>query len=122
MISANVMRMNTQDARRELQSLAAQGLTILAFVCDGRAPSLADRNTLRRLASEARELLPEAGFPGEPIWRGLQRASIGTDTNFDSFDAAYWRDVIDELERGVELLATLDSARRVRDIDIHVVG
>jgi hypothetical protein len=114
--------MNTQDARREMETLATQGLAIVNRIREGRSPSLEDRNNLRRMASEARTLLAEAGYPGEAVWRGLQRASIGADTNFDSHDASYWHDVVDELERGAATLASLDSTRGFKDIDFHIVG
>jgi hypothetical protein len=114
--------MNTQDARREMESLAAEALAIVSRIREGRAPSLDDRNNLRRMASEARALLAEAGYPGEAVWRGLQRSSMGTDTNFDSHDSGYWQDVVDELERGAATLASLDSSRSFRDVDFHIVG
>jgi hypothetical protein len=114
--------MNTQDARREMEALAAQGLAIVNRIREGRAPSLEDRNNLRRMASESRSLLAEAGYPGEAVWRGLQRSSIGADTNFDSHDSSYWQDVIDELERGAATLAALHSSRDFRDIDFRIVG
>lgn len=74
------------------------------------------------MASEARSLVGEAGYPGEAVWRGLQRASIGADTNFDSHDSSYWQDVVEELERGAATLASLDSSRGLRDVDFHIVG
>lgn len=114
--------MNTQDARREMGSLATDGLAIVNRISEGRAASSEDRNQLRRMASEARSLLSEAGYPGEAVWRGLQRASIGAETHFDSFDAAYWQDVTDELERGAATLASLDAVSNAKDADVHIVG
>lgn len=105
-----------------METLATQGLAIVNRIRAGRAPLLEDRNNLHRMASEARELLAEAGYPGEAVWRGLQRSSIGADTNFDSPDAAYWQDVVDELERGAATLSSLDPSRSFRDIDFHIVG
>ncbi len=114
--------MNTQDARRDMRSLATEGLAIVNRIRETRASSSDDRNQLRRMAGEARGLLAEAGYPGEAVWRGLQRSSIGAETHFDSFDAAYWQDVTDELERGAATLASLDSLTTTRDADIHIVG
>jgi hypothetical protein len=114
--------MNTQDARREMHVLADEGLSILNRLQESRTISLDDRNSLRRMANEARSLLSEAGYPGEAVWRGLQRASIGVDTNFQSHDLPYWHDVQDELERGAETLASLDTASSPRDADFHIVG
>jgi hypothetical protein len=114
--------MNTQDARLEMGTLAIQGLAIVDRIRQGRAPSIEDRNNVRRMANEARSLLAEAGYPGEAVWRGLQRSSIGTDTNFDSYDSSYWQDVANELEQGAATLASLDSSRGFRDIDFHIVG
>ncbi len=105
-----------------MQALADEGLVIVRRLGDGKALSLSERNSLRRMANEARSLLSEAGYPGEAVWRGLQRASIGTDTNFDSHDASYWQDVIQELEHGGDTLASLDSAPSHRDVDFHIVG
>jgi hypothetical protein len=105
-----------------MESLATEALAIVRRIREGRAPSSDDRNNLRRLASDARALLAEAGYPGEAVWRGLQRASMGTDTNFDSHDSGYWQDVVDELEQGAATLASLDSSRSVRDVDFHIVG
>ena len=117
-----VLDMNTQDARRDMGSLATEGLAIVKAIRDNRAASSEDRNRLRRMASEARSLLSEAGYPGDAVWRGLQRASIGAETYFDSFDAGYWQDVTDELERGAATLSALESPGSVRDADFHIVG
>ena len=97
-------------------------MAIVNRMRDGRVASSEDRNQLRRMASEARALLPEAGYPGEAVWRGLQRASIGAETHFDSFDSAYWQDVTDELERGAATLASLDAVSNAKDADVHIVG
>ncbi len=105
-----------------MEALATQALTVVNRIRDGRSPTLDDRNSLRGMAIDARALLAEAGYPGEAVWRGLQRSSIGTDTNFDSHDASYWQDVTDELERGVATLASLDASRNFKDVDIHIVG
>lgn len=114
--------MNTRDARQEMEALAARGLTIVRRIGEGRPPTLEDRNSLRSMAGEARTLLSEAGYPAESVWRGLQRASLGADTNFDSSDPSYWQDVVDELERGAATLASLDTGRSVRDVDFYIVG
>lgn len=114
--------MNTQDARRDMGVLATDGMAIVNRLREGRVASSEDRNQLRRMASEARALLAEAGYPGESVWRGLQRASIGAETHFDSFDAAYWQDVTDELERGAATLASLDAVSNAKDADVHIVG
>jgi hypothetical protein len=114
--------MNTQDARRDMGSLATAGLAIVKVIGENRTASAEDRNNLRRMASEARALLSEAGYPGDAVWRGLQRASIGAETNFDAFDPSYWQDVLDELERGAAVLSSLDSLGSVRDADFHIVG
>lgn len=114
--------MNTQDARSEMASLAAQGLVIVARIRETRNAPVDDRDQLRRMASEARTLLSEAGYPGEAVWRGLQRSSIGAETHFDSFDAAYWHDVTEELERGAATLESLNAVRSARDVDLHIVG
>lgn len=114
--------MNTQDARRELETLAAQGLFIVSRIRETRTALREDQDTLKRMASEARTLLAEAGYPGEAVWRGLQRASIGTETHFDSYDPSYWDHVSNELEHGASVLASLDSSRSFRHVDIHIVG
>ena len=104
---AMVLHMNTQDARRNMGSLATEGLAIVKSIGENRSASPDDRNRLRHMASEARTLLSEAGYPGDAVWRGLQRASIGAETYFDSFDTGYWQDVMDELERGAATLRRL---------------
>jgi hypothetical protein len=114
--------MNTQEARRDMRALATEGLAIVNGIRESRAVSSDGRNQLRRMAAEARALLSEAGYPGEAVWRGLRRAGIGVETNLDSFDAAYWQDVTDELEHGAATLASLDSLGSVRDADFHIVG
>jgi hypothetical protein len=114
--------MNTQDARRDMASLATDGLAIVEAIGENRTASTDDRNRLRSMASEARALLSEAGYPGDAVWRGLQRASIGAETNFDAFDPGYWQDVTDELERGAATLSSLDSLGSVKDADFHIVG
>jgi hypothetical protein len=73
------------------------------------------------MASEARTLLGDAGYPAEAAWRAIQRASIGVETAFEEPDRSYWEDLTDELRGAIETLDNLIGVGR-RDADVHIVG
>ncbi|HEX6506702.1 MAG TPA: hypothetical protein VF221_03630 [Chloroflexota bacterium] len=114
--------MDTREARTRMYEIAGEGLAIVRRFVSGSRPTSSDRDDLRRLVLEARALLAEAGYPGETVWRGLQRANIGADTDFDSYDASYWQDVESDLEQGIETLSALVSTAAPRDTDFHIVS
>jgi hypothetical protein len=73
------------------------------------------------MVTEARGLLSDAGYPGEGVWRGLQRATIGLETGFDRDDPGFWRELAADLRAAID---TLDSlvAPRGREADVHIIG
>ncbi len=101
--------------------MAQAALGVVERLVRGVAPSPDERGQLRRFVSDARSLLPDAGYPGEAAWRALQRASIGIDTLGDVPDRSYWADVETDLRAAI---GTLSSLVRVggRDADIHIIG
>lgn len=102
--------------------IAREALEIVERLGSDAAPTADDKGRLRQLLLDAREALPDAGFPAEAAWRGLQRASIGTDTYFDQADPRYWQDVAKELHEGAEVLESLVSPFHRRESDFHIVG
>jgi hypothetical protein len=102
--------------------LCFEALAIVERLAAGEAPTADDRQGLRRALLQAREVLPDAGFPAEATWRGMQRASIGTETSFDQADPLYWRDVAQELRDAGEVLKSLVSPDFRRESDFHIVG
>jgi hypothetical protein len=67
-------------------------------------------------------VLTDAGFPGEGVWRGLQRASIAVDTYTDVADETFWNDVADQLREGIGTLDSLVSSAGRRESDFRIVG
>lgn len=113
--------MDTQEARSYIRDLAGEALQLIEAWEPGIAPPK-DKLRLRELASDARTALPDAGFPAEAAWRGLQRASIGTQTSLDQTDKVYWEDVVAELHAGVDTLDLLVSPGASRESDFRIVG
>jgi len=114
--------MNTQEARIRMLDLAREALEIVEGFEQGARPTREEKNELREMVIEARDTLPDAGYPGEAAWRGLQRASIGTDTFFEESDPAFWQDVIQELQTAAEVLESLVSPGFRRETDFHIIG
>jgi hypothetical protein len=113
--------MDTNEARTRMRDIALEALQIVdALAASGSVP-IRDRGVLRSLTTEARGLLADAGYPGEGVWRGLQRATIGMETGFDRDDPGFWRELAQDLRDAVE---TLDSliAPRGREADVHIIG
>jgi hypothetical protein len=105
-----------------MRHLAEEGRQIACRFEAGAVPTRDDREKLRTMALEARGLLTEAGYPGERVWRGLQRASMGADTGLDSGDPTFWTDVADDLEQGAATLESLTGPIGPRDVDFRIVG
>jgi hypothetical protein len=114
--------MNTYEARLNMRDLARHAIEIVDRIGAGTHPTFDDQSTLRRLSSESRVLLAEAGYPGEAAWRGIHRASIGIDTQLSSSDPGFWRDVREDLQGSVDTLDSLVSTPYSRDIDFRIVG
>jgi hypothetical protein len=121
MESAKDGRMDTQEARMRMRDLAREAEDIVGRRARGEAAMPRDQAALRQLVGEARTLLADAGYPGEAVWRGLQRATIGYDTAFDREDPGYWRELAADLHEAVETLDSLVSPRG-READVHIVG
>ena len=114
--------MDTHEARIELLELGQRALELAARYKMGDTPSAEERSALREMVVKARASLPDAGYPGEAIWRGLQRTSIGAETSLGRSDQAFWNDVYVEIHEGIGTLRSLVSPEMSRDSDFHVVG
>lgn len=101
--------------------MARAALDVVERIVRGQMPSRGDRSELRHFVSDARSVLPDAGYPGEAAWRALQRASIGVETLGETPDRAYWSDVEGDLRGAVDTLSSLVGVAG-RDADIHIVG
>lgn len=114
--------MDTLEARTYMRDIGEEALEIIRRVAAGEAPSLEDRQRLRQLLLQARQTLPDAGYPGEGTWRALQRATIGIDTMTERPDANYWQDAVAELRIGVDTLSSLISPSWRRESDVQIIG
>jgi hypothetical protein len=97
-------------------------ITIVERLSTGAVATYDDRTGLRSMAVESRELLAEAGFPGEAVWRGLTRASIGVDTSLSEADVLFWVDVLEDLTAGTSTLDDLVSPHFAREADFRIIG
>ena|SRR5947209_2123635 len=113
--------MDTYEARITMRDLAHDALDVVTRRESGVATNREDRAQIRQMASEARSLLGDAGYPGEAAWRAIQRASIGLETAFDEPDRTYWEDLATDLRDAIETLDSLVGVSK-RDADIHIVG
>lgn len=119
--SASVGNMDTREARIAVESIATETIALVEQIARGRAASPAQRRRLQELLTESRDLLGDAGYPAEPVWRSLHRAVIGIDTMAEQENRGYWLDLAADLRQARETLGLLGH-RVSRDSDIHVVG
>jgi len=116
-----VGNMDTREARIAVEGIATETLEIVEQIAGGRAASPLQRRRLQEMLSETRDLLGDAGYPAEPVWRSLHRAVIGIDTTADHENPGFWLDLAADLRQARETLGLLGH-RFTRDSDIHVVG
>lgn len=121
MDSASDGRMDTYEARTRMRDVALEALQIVDVLAGGECVQARQRGILRELMGVARGLVADAGYPGEGVWRGLQRATIGLETGFDCGDTGFWRELSIDLREAMETLNSL-VAPRGREADIHIIG
>jgi hypothetical protein len=121
MNSASGGRMDTYEARTRMRDIAVEAQQIVEAHAHGEPLQSKDRGALRDLATEARGLLADAGYPGEGVWRGLQRATIGMQTGLDREDPSYWRELAVDLQTSIDTLDSLVTPRG-READVHIIG
>jgi hypothetical protein len=114
--------MNTYEARSKMSDLGHRAIAIVERLSDGSSASYEDRSSLREMAVESRELLVEAGFPGESVWRAVTRASLGVDTSLSASDGHFWNDLLLDLSVGTSTLDDLVSPHLTRDADFRIIG
>lgn len=114
--------MDTLGARLHMRELARRGLDVLHRYLSGEQSIGQATDAIRLISHDAREYLPDAGYPGELVWQALRRAQVGFDLPLDPPDAGYWREVVEELERAADTLDSLVSPGSNRDIDFHIVS
>lgn len=114
--------MDTFEARTRMRDLALEALAVVERRERGGNPESGDSAKLRQLVGEARGVLTDAGYPGEAVWRGLHRASIGYETQLDGSVRGYWEDVRRDLEAGIETLDLLLGPGVGRDADFPLIG
>jgi hypothetical protein len=112
--------MDTYQARRRMRDLAQETIEILDDVA-ARGASRADASVrLKDMEQEARTLLSDAGYPGEPVWRGLQRAQL--ELRSGSPDAPSVSDAAAEMRESLEALDSLMSPASERESDFRIIG
>jgi hypothetical protein len=114
--------MNTYEARSRMSEIGHRAIDIVGHLRSGETATYEERASLRAYAVESRGLLTEAGFPGEAVWRGLTRASMGIDTSLSSSDPLFWQDVLDDLDGGTTTLDDLISPHFNSGADFTIVG
>ena len=113
--------MDTREARLRMLELGTEALETVQRLRDGARVNFDDRARMRAMLLTARSVLADAGYPAESVWRGLQRASMAVDTSSDHTDAVYWQDVTDEIQQGLDVLASLVLPGFGRDVDLQVI-
>jgi hypothetical protein len=113
--------MDTFEARTNMADLGHRGLQIVERVERRGAPTREETLELRQLLRDARALLADAGYPAEAVWRGLQRGSMGAETQFDEVDPGYWASVAEDLRAGLGTLESLITRPRGRDTDVNLI-
>lgn len=99
------MYTNTFDARQRLIDLSTQAIEIIEGLASGNAITGQDRAKMREILREAREVVYDAGYPGEQAWRAILHASVHVTTPTEDVDHSRWTDALEELREGLEPLA-----------------
>jgi hypothetical protein len=99
------MYTNTFDARQRLIDLSTQAIEIVEGLASGKPITGQDRARMREILREAREVVYDAGYPGEQAWRAILRASVHVTTPSEDVDHSTWIDALDELRDGLEPLS-----------------
>jgi hypothetical protein len=114
--------MDTYEARMVMRDIARESLEIVERMVSSHSPAYAERRRLRELSNEARQALADAGYPGEAVWRAVQRASIAIETSGEQADPVFWNEVSRDLESGVDTLDMLVAPPIGDNVDVHLVG
>lgn len=113
--------MDTIEARSRMRDLANQGLEVFDRLSSAEFSSGEAARRYRELVEEARPLLADSGYPGEGVWRGLQRSFAllggGAAASHDERD-----ELAEELREARDSLDALLSAREQRELDFRIVG
>lgn len=114
--------MDTFEARQRMKDLASEGLELLnRFLC-GESSMLVAAEQARRLSSESRTVLMDAGYPGESTWRALQRAANGLSVLGDAPPPEYLEEVKLELTEARDALNRLLAVGAESEADFRIVS
>lgn len=109
--------MDTYQARRQMRDLAQQAFDLME---DQAIPAGAALAELSEMEARARSLLSDAGYPGEPAWRAIQRSKRLVDLGLQ--DPEQRAEFVDDLRQAVERLDSLLGASTMKDTDFRIVG
>jgi len=104
-----------------VEGFAGETLDIVGRIEAESQVTAADRRRLQEMLAETRDLLTDAGYPAEPVWRSLHRAIIGIDSGVWEENPAFWFDLAADLRQARETLGAL-SHRSARDSDFTLIG
>jgi hypothetical protein len=108
------MYTNTFDARQRLVDLTTQAIEILEGLALGNVITGQDRAAMRQILHEAREVVYDAGYPGEQAWRAILHASVHVTTPNEDINLSTWADALEELRESLEPLGlTSGSAAEI---------
>ncbi len=99
------MYTNTFDARQRLVDLSTHAIEIVEGLASGQPVTGHDRAAMREILREAREVVYDAGYPGEQAWRAILHVSVHVTTPSDDVDHSTWIDALQELREGLEPLS-----------------
>jgi hypothetical protein len=112
--------MDTNEARRRMRDLARETLEILDSAVAEDGPRGKAISRVAEMEQESRALLADAGYPGESVWRGLQRARLALEAGGE--DQALELEASAEMRESLERLDSLIAAASERESDFRIVG
>jgi hypothetical protein len=101
--------MNTLEARARLLELSQHALEIVERLAAGSTVTAADRGRMREILRDAREVVYDAGYPGEFAWRAILRASVHTNAPPGETTQEFWQEIAQELRDGMEPLGLVSN-------------
>lgn len=114
--------MDTHSARIEMLGLARRAVDLEErYATDEETVGRALLIT-RELIDEARGLLADAGYPGQPVWNALQHMFFALGFHSEPLNAAEWDSVKEDLLAARNTLDDLLNAGKYRDSDFRVVS
>lgn len=96
--------MNTLEARERLLDLSWQALAIVDSLAAGNVAGGEERVRMREVLRAAREVVYDAGYPGEEAWRAILHVSVYVNAPPEEATIDLWEEAAQGLRAAAEPL------------------